>query len=101
MANLSINAPFDVGETVYVATHLLDEKLGRETVSVSLCCAKGTVVNFKREPNIYSGKPQTRVKIELEGGVNIKIPEEYWNDVIFTDEKECAEQCYIARFGEE
>lgn len=101
MSQFNLSAPFDVGDEVYVATHLLDEKLGRERVSMSLCCAKGNVVNIKRELDPWTGKPYTRVKIEFEGGTLLKIAEEYWEDVIYADEKECEQALYVARFGDD
>lgn len=99
MSQFNLNAPFDVGDTVYVATHILDQKLGHENVSMSLSCAKGKVVNIKRELDPWTGKPYTRVKIEFEGGTLCKISEEYWEDVIYTDEKECEQAAYVAKYG--
>lgn len=100
MSQFNLDAPFDVGDKVYVANRILDRKLHKDRVTMSLCCSRGSVINIKRELDTWSGKPFTRVKIELEGGIFIKIPQEFWEEVIFTDEKECEQACYVSRFGE-
>lgn len=99
MSQFKLTAPFDVGDVVYVATFLLEKKLGYSHISTSLNYSKGEVVNIKRELDIRTGNPYTRVKISFEGGSFLKISEEYWEDIIFLDEKECEQACYVAKYG--
>lgn len=76
MQQVTITAP-EVGEEVWLIL------IGLGNFSVPI--AKGTVVNIKRELT-PEGSVWTRMKVELEGGVLIKIPQENWDTSVFPSE---------------
>lgn len=78
MKQVTITAP-EIGEKVWIIL------IGFGTFSTPI--AKGTVVNVKRELT-PEGSVWTRLKIELDGGVLIKIPEDNWDTSVFPSEAE-------------